>query len=334
MKVLFIGGTGLISEAVSELAVQLGMELVLLNRGNRTEFVPKGARTIMADIRDPAAAAEALGTERFDVVVDWISFTPEQAETSRKLFQGRTKQFIFISSASVYQKPSTHYWVTESTPLSNPYWQYSRDKIACEQLLLEAYRNDGFPLTIVRPSFTYGVTMIPASLNSWRHPWSLVDRMRKGKPILVHGDGTSLWTMTHNTDFAKGFVGLLGNSQTVGHAFHITSDEVLDWNAIYRAIGAAAGVEPNLVHASSEFICGFDPDAVGGLLGDKVVSCIFDNSKIKRFVPSYVAATPFEQGIQRTIRWFEAHPDKCTIDAAWNDLMDRIIAAQEKAMLL
>lgn len=332
MKVLFIGGTGVISEAVSQLAVQMGIELVLFNRGQRQEAVPSGARIIRGDIRDAASAASALRGESFDAVVDWISFTPEHVSPNIELFKEKTGQYVFISSASAYQKPATHYLITESTPLANAYWQYSRDKIACENLLMDAYRSDGFPVTIVRPSYTYGNTMIPASLNSWKHPWSIVDRMRAGKPIVVHGDGTSLWTMTHNTDFAKGFVGLLGSTQTLGHAFHITSDEVLDWNQIYRAIGKAAGVEPNLVHISSDFIAAFSPDQIGGLLGDKAVSAVFDNSKIKRFVPGYTATVPFQQGIERTVRWFEAHPDKCSADAEWNALMDRIVGAYRSAL--
>jgi nucleoside-diphosphate-sugar epimerase len=332
MKVLFIGGTGVISEAVSQLAVERGIELVLFNRGQREQAAPKGVRVIRGDIRDRDAAAAALRGETFDAVVDWIAFTPEHVQASMELVRGNTGQYVFISSASAYQKPATQYLITESTPLANPYWQYSRDKIACESLLMDAYRSDGFPVTIVRPSFTYGNTMIPASLNSWQHPWSLVARMRAGKPVVVHGDGTSLWTMTHNSDFAKGFVGLLGNMMTIGHAFHITSDEVLDWNQIYRLIGKAAGVEPRLIHMSSDFIAAYSPDQRGGLLGDKAFSAVFDNSKIKRFVPDYTATVSFQTGIERTVRWFEAHPDKCTVDAEWNSLVDRLIGAYESAL--
>jgi nucleoside-diphosphate-sugar epimerase len=329
MKVLFIGGTGLISQAVSKLAVEKGIELYLLNRGQRNDFVPDGAHVITADIRDAAATAKALQHLEFDAVVDWIAFTPDHVKTDIELFKGKTAQYIFISSASAYQKPSTQYLVTESTPLANPFWQYSRDKIACEDLLMDTYRSDGFPITIVRPSYTYGDTMIPAALNSWANPWSLVDRMRKGHKIIVHGDGTSLWTMTHNTDFAKGIVGLLGNPKAIGHAFHITSDEVLDWNQITRMIGRAAGVEPNIVHISSDFITAFMPESIGGLMGDKAVSSVFDNSKIKRFVPGFIATVPFHEGIKRTIEWFEQHPDQCKIDQGWNDLMDRINEAHE-----
>jgi nucleoside-diphosphate-sugar epimerase len=332
MKVLFIGGTGLISQAVSRYAVEQGIELVLFNRGERADFAPQGCRVIQGDIRNVDAAKTAIAGEHFDAVVDWIAFTPEHAAADVELFRGKTDQYVYISSASAYQKPLSHYLVTESTPLANPYWQYSRDKIASEELLLNAYRTEGFPVTIVRPSFTYGDTMIPAALNSWQHPWSIVDRMRRGKPVIVHGDGSSLWTLTHNTDFAKGFVPLLGHAQAIGHAFHITSDEVLTWDQIYLEIGRAAGVEPNLVHISSEFIVACSPEYEGGLLGDKAVSAVFDNSKIKRFVPNYCATVTFAEGIRRTLRWFEAHPERQTVDENWNLEMDRIIAAHQSGM--
>ena len=327
MKVLFIGGTGLISEAVSKLAIARGIELYLFNRGKRDGFVPEGAKVITGDIRDAQSAAAALEGHVFDVVVDWIAFTPEHVSVDIELFRGRTKQYIFISSASAYQKPPKNYIITEeATPLENRYWQYSRDKIACEQLL-EEQAEAGFPVTIVRPSFTYGDTMIPAALNSWPHPWSLIARIRAGRPIIVHGDGSSLWTMTHNTDFAKGFVGLLGREEAIGQAYHITSDEVLTWNQIYEAIGAAAGVEPKLVHISSDFLVAHDPELEGGLLGDKSVTSVFDNSKIKSLVPEFEATLSFAEGIKRTVAWFEAHPERCTVDEAWNEQMDAIIAA-------
>ncbi|MCX7710547.1 MAG: SDR family oxidoreductase [Clostridia bacterium] len=334
MKVLFIGGTGLISTAVSKLAVEKGFELYLLNRGQRNEFVPAGANVIQGDIRNLKEVSEVLKGFEFDVVVNWIGFVPEEVENDISLFSGRISQYIYISSASAYQKPSTHYLITESTPLVNPHWDYSRNKIACEERLMQEHRKNGFPVTIVRPSFTFGDTMIPASLNSWNHPYSLVDRMKKGKKIIVHGDGSSLWTMTHNTDFAKGFVGLMGNSQAIGHPFHITSDEVLTWDQIYRAIGRAAGVVPNIVHIPSDFIIAFAPDLEGNLIGDKSVSAVFDNSKIKRFVPDFLSTTSFEKGIRQTVAWFEAHPERCTIDEEWNALMDRIIAAYEKGLSL
>ncbi|MFP4661863.1 MAG: SDR family oxidoreductase [Halanaerobiales bacterium] len=329
MKVLFVGGTGLISQAVSRLTVEKGIELYLFNRGKHNQFVPGGAKVINGDIRDVQSSREALQDHHFDVVVDWIVFTPDQARADIEIFKGITDQYVFISSASAYQKPPTDYMITESTPLANPYWQYSRDKIACENLFMKEYRENGFPVTIVRPSYTYGDTMIPAALNSWEYPWSLVDRMQKGKKIIVHGDGTSLWTMTHNTDFAKGFTGLLGNMMTIGHAFHITSDEVLNWNQIYQTIGRAAGVEPELIHIASDFIISKLPDREGGLLGDKAISCVFDNSKIKRFVPEFKATVPFAEGIKQTIDWFRSNSDRCKIDQEWNKQMDDLIDLYE-----
>lgn len=326
MKVLFIGGTGIISQAVSKLAVEMGMELYLLNRGKRNDLMPNGAKQIIGDIRNPQGVAEAIKDLHFDAVVDWIAFTPEQVATDIGLFRDKTNQYIFISSASAYQKPSSHYLVNESTPLANPYWQYSRDKIACEDLLLQEYRTTAFPVTIVRPSLTYGNTMIPASINSWQHPWSLVDRMRKGKKIVVQGDGASFWTMTHNSDFAKGITGLFGLSGAIGHAFNITSDEVLTWNQIYEAIGKAAGVKPDIIHIPTDLIAHLSPAHYGDLLGDKSVGSIFDNSKIKRFVPGFVATMPFEKGVRRSVEWFEKHPELCTVDTSWDQLMDRIVA--------
>lgn len=330
MKVLFIGGTGNISEGVSRLVIEKGHELYLLNRGIRSELTPKGAKLITGDIRDIDSCAKILENYHFDVVVNWITFTPEHAKADIELFRNKTDQYIFISSASAYQKPPSHYIITESTPLENPYWQYSRDKIECEKIFMDEYKRTGFPVTIVRPSFTYGLTLIPAALNSWDHPWSLVDRMKKGKKIIVHGDGTTLWTMTHNEDFAKGFVGLFGNKKSIGEAFHITSDEVITWDEIYRAIGHAAGVEPNIIHIPSDFIISIDPELTGALLGDKSYSMVFDNSKIKSFVPDFKAEIPFAEGIKKTIEYFLSHPERCTVDEEWDALMDKIIAAYEK----
>jgi nucleoside-diphosphate-sugar epimerase len=334
MKALFIGGTGLISSAVSSLAIERGIELYLLNRGRRGDFIPAGAKAIVADVQDRRALRKALEGLNFDVIVDWIAFRPDEIEADIELFRGKTGQFIFISSASAYQKPATHHLITESTPLSNPFWQYSRDKIACEEALNRAYRDSAFPVTIVRPSLTYGDTMIPAAVMSWNHPWTLVDRMRKGKKIIVQGDGSSLWTMTHNSDLAKGLIGLMGNARATGHAFHITSDEVLTWDQIVMQIGAAAGVRPAIAHVTSDFLAAVNPDDLGNLIGDKAQCGIFDNSKIKAFVPGFVATMPFSVGVARSVAWFEAHPERCTIDAAFNELSDRIIAANERALSL
>jgi nucleoside-diphosphate-sugar epimerase len=332
VKVLFVGGTGIISSGVSPLVVERGMELVMLNRGHGPGLVPGGARQVTADIRDLAAARAALRGESFDVVVDWLVFTPEQLEASLGLFRDRTSQYIFISSASAYQKPPSHFPITESTPVVNPFFSYSRDKISCEDLLVREHRETGLPITIVRPSFTYGLTMIPAGYQSWLHPWTIVDRMRKKKRIIVHGDGTSLWTMTHNTDFARGFVGLFGNPRALGHTVHITSDEVLTWDQVTAAIGQAAGEKPDIVHVASDFISAFDPEAIGPLLGDKAHCAVFDNSKIRSLVPGFTATVPFVEGVRRSVEWFEKHPERCTVDDAFNASCDRIIAACEEAL--
>jgi nucleoside-diphosphate-sugar epimerase len=325
MKVLFIGGTGIISTACTALAIERGIELYLLNRGQRHVDLPKGARVIQADIRDIAAAKNALRGQTFDAVVNWVAYTKPHVEADIELFAGKTGQYIFISSASAYQKPVSHYLITESTPLANPFWEYSRNKIECEEHLLHAYREKNFPATIVRPSLTFGSTMIPHAVGSWQQPWTFADRILRGKPIIVHGDGLSLWVTTHNTDFAKGFVGLLGNSQTIGHAFHITSDEVLTWDQMYRTVGAALGVEPKLVHIASETIVKFRPEELGSLLGDKSYSVVFDNSKIKRFVPDYVATVPMHEAVRRSVAWFKADLQRQIIDDPANQWMDKLI---------
>jgi nucleoside-diphosphate-sugar epimerase len=331
MKVLFIGGTGIISSACTRLAVEQGIELFLLNRGNHPD-IPAGATNLTADIRDPRATARALAGHRFDAVVDWIAFTPDEIERDLGLFRDTTRQYLFISSASAYQKPVSHYRITESTPLANPYWAYSRNKIACEERLMRAYREDGFPCTIVRPSHTYGETQVPLAVNSWQLPYTAVARMRQGRPLIVPGDGTSLWVVTHNSDFAQGFVGLLGHQQAIGHAFHITSDEVLTWNQIYAAVAAAAGVEANIVHIASDFLAACSPDMAAGLIGDKSTSVVFDNTKIKRFVPGFCATTPFARGIERTLAWFDADPARQQIDAAMDQHWDRLIGAYEQGL--
>ncbi len=331
MKVLFIGGTGLISSACTRLAVEQGVELFLLNRGNRPEF-PAGATSLVADIHDQEATARALAGRQFDAVVNWIAYTPQDIERDLALFSDNTGQYIFISSASAYQNPASDYLITESTPLANPYWAYSRNKIACEERLMRAYREDGFPCTIVRPSLTYGDTQVPLAVNSWQLPYTAVARMRQGKPVIVPGDGTSLWTITHNSDFARGLVGLLGHQRSSGHAFHITSDEALTWDQLYAAVAAAAGVEANIVHIASDFIAACLPDMTGSLIGDKAVSAVFDNSKIKRFVPGFCATTPFARGIRQTLAWFDADPARQQIDVAADEQWDRLIGAYEQGL--
>lgn len=332
MKVLFIGGTGLISTASTALALQQGIDLWLLNRGQSAPL-PAGAKSLTADLGDRAALQTALAGHTWDAVVQWVGFVPADIERDLALFRKRTKQYLFISSASAYQKPVTHYLITESTPLANPYWDYSRQKIACEERLLRAVRDDDFPAVIVRPSLTYGDTQVPLAINSWEKSWTAVDRMRRGLPLIVPGDGSSLWTITHNTDFAQGLVGLLGHAQAVGHAFHITSDEVLTWNQIYRQTAEAAGVDaPNLVHIATDFITACLPDQQGGLEGDKAVSAVFDNTKIKRFVTGFVARTRFAEGIRRTVAWFDAEPARRQIDATATTAWDKLIAAYERGL--
>jgi nucleoside-diphosphate-sugar epimerase len=331
MRILFIGGTGIISTACTALAAERGMEVTLLSRGQHPAGLPPGVKTLQADANDPAIF-QKLQHETFDAVVDWIAFTPADIERDLKLFHGRTRQFLFISSASAYQKPATQYLITESTPLVNPYWDYSRNKIACEERLTQAYRQDGFPITIVRPSLTYGHTLIPLVLNSWQHSYTAVDRMIRGQKMVVPGDGSSLWVITHNTDFAKGLVGLLGHAQAIGHAFHITSDEVLTWDQLFRIVGAAVGVEPQLVHIPSDFIATCVPEKKGTLLGDKSLSAVFDNSKIKQFVPGYCASTTFAEGVRQSLAWFNADPARKTIDPGTNTMLDKLILGYEKGM--
>jgi nucleoside-diphosphate-sugar epimerase len=324
MRVLFIGGTGFISTATSRRLIASGVELYLLNRGQRQAELP-GARRLVADIRRPDEARAALGDLRFDAVVDWVAYTADDVQRDIDLFRGRTGQYIFISSASAYQKPPASYRITESTPLYNPYWAYSRNKIAGELRLLQAWRDEGFPGTIVRPSLTYDPNF-PIAIGGWGC-YTLADRLKKGEPIIVHGDGSSLWVVTHAEDFARGFVGLLGNPQTLGHAFHITTDEVLTWNQIYETIAAALGVTPNIVHIPSDFIARVAPDLGAGLLGDKAWSVVFDNSKIKEFVSGFRAEIPFREGVGRTLDWFAADVRRQRIDESVNAEMDRIIAA-------
>jgi nucleoside-diphosphate-sugar epimerase len=324
MKVLFIGGTGNISASVSRLAVERGIELYLLNRGQRSVDVP-GAHSLVADIHQPDQVRQAIRGMRFDAVVDWIAFDVGDIERDIELFQGVTEQYLFISSASAYQKPLTHYLITESTPLCNPYWEYSRKKIACEERLQRAYRDQGFPMTIVRPSLTYR-NVFPVAIGGWRD-YTLADRLLKGKPIIVHGDGTSLWVVTHADDFAVGFVGLLGHPRAIGHAFHITTDEVLTWDQIYQTIASALDVEADIVHMPSDFIAAVKPHMGPGLLGDKAWSVVFDNSKIKRFVPDFQATIPFHSGIPRLLAWFDEDERRKWIDDAVNKDMDDLLAA-------
>jgi nucleoside-diphosphate-sugar epimerase len=332
MRILFLGGTGTISTACTALALARGHDVHLLNRGQRAP-APAGAKVITADLHDEPAAAAALGDRTWDVVVNFIAFNVDDVERDLRLFRGRTRQYIFISSASAYQRPALSPFVTESTPLVNPFWEYSRHKIACEDRLMRALREEAFPVTIVRPSLTFGDRQITVAVNSWPKSFTAVDRMRRGLPMIVPGDGSSLWTITHNTDFAKGFVGLLGHPQAIGQAFHITSDEVLTWDQIYQAVAEAAGAPPpKLVHIASDFLAACLPEMTGSLIGDKATSVVFDNSKIKRFVPDFVATMRFRDGIARTIAWFDADPARQVIDQEANATWDRLIAAYERGL--
>ncbi len=326
MKVLFIGGTGIISSACSRLALERGIDLYLLNRGQSSRPTPPGAKVLHGDIHDPASARAALGDHHFDAVVDWIVFTPAQLEADLELFRGRTGQYIFISSASAYQTPPAALPVTEATLLDNPYWEYSRNKIACEERLVRAYREEKFPITIVRPSHTYDERLLP-----FHGGWTMMERMLQGKPVVVHGDGTSLWTLTHNTDFAKGFVPLLGNPLALGSAFQITSDELLSWNQIYEMLAAALGVKPNLVHVPSDMIAAYDKIWGESLLGDKAHSMIFDNTRIKRLVPDFTCTVPFARGAEQIAAWYMADPARRVVDSYFDALLDRIIAAMQSA---
>jgi nucleoside-diphosphate-sugar epimerase len=333
MKALFIGGTGTISSAITKQLLESECELYLLNRGTRNESLPAGAKLLTADIRDEEHVASLIEHLEFDVVADFIAFEPAQLERDYRLFQGKTKQFMFISSASAYQTPLSDYRITEGTPLSNPYWEYSRNKIACEDYLLKQYRDHGFPITIVRPSHTYDERSIPLGVHGSKGSWQVAKRMLENKPVIIHGDGTSLWTMTHNSDFAKGFIGLMGNIHAIGESVHITSDETLTWNQIHEAIADALGVKLQAVHVSSEFLDACSTENYrGGLLGDKANSVVFDNAKLKRLVPEFVATTRFDQGIKATVANILAKPELQKEDQEFDQWCDKVIQALDAAV--
>jgi nucleoside-diphosphate-sugar epimerase len=322
-RVLFIGGSGVISSACTRLAVERGVDLTVLNRGmSHDRPLPEGVRVLRADVRDADAARDALGDLEFDAVVDWLCFTPEHVTASLDLVERRTGHYVFISSASAYQTPPSRVPVTESTPLRNPFLQYSRDKIACEDLLVAAHRERGLPMTIVRPSHTYDRTAIPLDGG-----WTAIHRMRQGKPVVVHGDGTSLWTLTHHEDFARGLVPLLGHPRAVGEAFHITSDDVLTWDQVTHALAAAAGVQARIVHVPSDAIAATDPDWGAALLGDKAHSMLFDNAKLRGLVPGFCAGIPFEQGAREIIDWYDADPARQVVDARLDATFDELVDA-------
>lgn len=333
MKALFIGGTGTISTAISKQLIEKGHELYLLNRGNRNNALPVGANILKTDINNEESVAELIKGMEFDVVADFIAFIPAQLERDYRLFNDKTKQFIFISSASAYQTPLADYRITEGTPLSNPYWEYSRNKIACEEYLMRQYRENGFPVTIVRPSHTYDERSIPLGIHGSKGSWQVAKRLMEGKPVIIHGDGTSLWTMTHNSDFAKGFIGLMGNIHAIGEPVHITSDETLTWNQIYESIADALGVKLNAVHVPSEFLAACSKeDYRGALLGDKANSVVFDNTKLKRLSPEFVATTRFDQGIKQTVKYVLAHPEYQVEDKEFDAWCDMVISTFDAAL--
>ncbi|WP_100811496.1 MULTISPECIES: SDR family oxidoreductase [unclassified Microbacterium] len=327
MRVLFIGGTGTISAACVRAAIDAGHEVSVLNRGSGRRPLPPEVREIVGDIRDEDATRAALGGASFDVVADFLSFTPEHVATALRLVEGRTGQYIFISSASAYDKPPRHLPVTESTPLRNPFWKYSRDKIACEDVLVGAYRDRGLPVTIVRPSHTYDHALLPTM-----GAWTDIARMRAGRPVVVHGDGTSLWTLTHSDDFAVAFTGLLGAPEAIGEAYTITGDHAPTWDQIYGWLARAAGVaEPRLVHIASETIAAFRPDLGPGLVGDKAHSMVFDNAKIRALVPEFRTTVTFDEGARRILNHYDANPGLQIVDAELDAAFDRMVEHADSA---
>ena len=334
MKILIIGGTGTISSAITRQLAESGHELWLLNRGSRKNEVPAGVRQVICDINDEAEVLRQTGDQVFDAVCEFIGFLPSQVERDIRLFSGRTRQYVYISSASAYNKPASNHVITEGTTLANPYWEYSRNKIACEELLMKTYREEGFPVTIVRPSHTYCERGVPVSVHGLKGSWQVLKRMMEGKPVLVQGDGSSLWTLTWNEDFARGFIGLLGNPKAIGEAFQIMSDEQLTWNQIYQSVANALGVTFKPYYASSEFLAAVSPkayDFTGNLLGDKSVTVVFDCTKLKRAVPGFCATTRFDEGVRRCVAYLQCHPELQEEDPEFDAWCDRVIEALEQA---
>ena len=332
-KALFIGGTDTISTAITRKVAKDGeWELWLLNRGNRSDVLPREVGVINADVNDEEDVARKLEGTEWDCVCDFIGFVPSQVERDYRLFNGRTRQYMYISSASAYQKPVPSPWINEGTALANPYWQYSRDKIACEEFLMRKHREEGYPVTIIRPSHTYDERSVPLGVHGRNGSWQVIKRMLEGKPVIVHGDGTSLWTMTHNSDFAKGFTGLMGNPHAIGTAFQITNDETLTWNQIYTTIADVLGVEYKPYYVASDYLAAVsDYDFLGSLVGDKACSVIFDNAKLKRAVPGFTPTVRFEQGIRMTIENVLAHPSLQKEDPDFDAWCDRVIDTLEEA---
>ena len=329
-----IGGTGTISSAITRQLAAGGHDLWLLNRGNRKNEVPESVKQVIVDVSDEAEVLRLLGDEQFDAVCEFIGFLPSQVERDIRLFSGRTRQYVYISSASAYNKPAASHVITEGTTLANPHWEYSRNKIACEELLMKEYREKGFPVTIVRPSHTYCERGVPVSVHGLKGSWQVLKRMMEGKPVIIQGDGSSLWTLTWNEDFARGFIGLLGNPKAIGEAFQIMSNEPLTWNQIYQCVGNALGVKPHIYHVASDFLVATSPkawDFEGNLIGDKSVTVVFDCTKLKRAVPGFMATTRFDEGVRRCVAHILAHKELQTEDPEFDAWCDRIIEAQEAA---
>lgn len=334
MRILIIGGTGTISSAITRQLAASGQDLWLLNRGTRKQEVPAGVKQIVADISNEEEVKRLLGDVQFDAVCEFIGFVPEQVERDIRLFKGRTRQYVYISSASAYNKPASNHVINEGTTLANPYWEYSRNKIACEELLMKEYRENAFPVTIVRPSHTYCERSVPVSVHGPKGSWQVLKRMIDGKPVVVQGDGSSLWTLTWNEDFARGFIGLLGNPKAIGEAFQIMSDESLTWNQVYKCVADALGVAFHPYYVSSEFLAAVAPkeyDFTGNLLGDKSVTVVFDCSKLKRVVPGFQATTRFHEGVRRCVAYLLSHPELQVEDEEFDAWCDQVIAAQEQA---
>ena len=333
MKILLIGGTGTISGAIAKLLAQRGDDLTLLNRGNRAEDIPAGAKVIYCDINNEALVEEKLAGERFDAVCQFVGYKPEHVQRDYRLFAGKTKQYIFISSTAAYQKPVLNYRMTEQTQMCNPYWDYAREKAACEEFLMQKYRDEGFPVTIVRPSHTYGERSVPLAVRGKKGSWQILKRMMEGKKVIIHGDGTNLWTLTHNSDFAKGFVGLIGNPVALGEAFHITSDESVTWNQVYQIVADRLNVPLHAYHVSTDFLSAVNPphDYWGSLMGDKANSVVFDNTKLKKAVPGFQATVSVAEGIANTVDYVLAHPQCQADDPEFDDWCDKVINALENA---
>lgn len=330
MKALFIGGTGTISTEITKLCVAKGWDLTLLNRGQHKNLAPEGVKELICDIHNEADAAEKLKDQYYDVVAEFIAFTPEDVERDIRLFTGKTSQYMFISSASAYQKPHSAIWVTEGTPLCNPYWQYSRNKAACEDILVKAYRENGFPATIIRPSHTYCERSIPLNCHGRNGSFQVLERIRQGKKVLIAGDGLNLWTLTHSRDFAVAFEGLMNNPHALGQSFHITSDEALTWNQIYEIVAAALGQKAHIVHIATETMGMLCSDYIGSQLGDKSNVALFDNTKVKQAVPAYNATTRFDQGVEEAVKYIYSHPECQILDPEYDAWVDQVIEGYEK----